>query len=156
MEILKINSIREYEDAVEKEYEEWEQSGHSICFRGQCNSEWGLTSSLERSRASTSMLQYYRAIERFKPKINAFTGNHFQTFDLKNNFDTQSYHSEYFNLPDASYLAYLRHHGFPTPILDWTDSKYVALFFACEDFAVTSKDGRVFMYFEHPDFGERD
>ena len=32
--------------------------------------------------------------------------------------------------PAASYLIYTRHHGFPSPLLDWTRSAYIAAFFA--------------------------
>lgn len=156
MKSKNIHNIREYEDAIENEYMEWANNSYDICFRGQSNSEWALTSSLERSRASSSMMAYYRSIERFKPKINSFTDNKFIPFDLAANFDTNNFQTDYFNLPDASYLAYLRHHGFPTPILDWSNSKYVALFFACEDFASALNDGKVYMYFEHPSFGENE
>jgi hypothetical protein len=31
-----------------------------------------------------------------------------------------------------SFMAYLRHHGFPSPLLDWSRSPYVAAFFAFE------------------------
>jgi hypothetical protein len=47
------------------------------------------------------------------------------------------------------YLTYLRHHGFPTPLIDVTRSSYVALFFACEDFNQPDenrKDGKVWVY----------
>lgn len=39
--------------------------------------------------------------------------------------------------PAHAYMAYLRHHGFPSPLFDWSRSPYVAAYFAfanaCED-----------------------
>jgi hypothetical protein len=42
-------------------------------------------------------------------------------------------------------MIYLRHHGFPSPLLDWTRSPYVAAFFAFQSEA-TAKDDTVAIY----------
>jgi FRG domain len=46
-------------------------------------------------------------------------------------------------------MAYLRHHGFPSPLLDWTRSPYVAAFFAFNK-AIEDSNSRVSIYI----FGE--
>ena len=45
-----------------------------------------------------------------------------------NDFDGSLFFSD--NQPVYRYLVYLRHHGFPSPFLDWTASPYIAAFFA--------------------------
>ena len=49
-------------------------------------------------------------------------------------------------LPHYDLLVHLRHHGFPSPLLDWTRSFYVASFFAFE--AVKGESVAIFIYQE--------
>lgn len=53
------------------------------------------------------------------------------------------------------YLVYLRHHGFPSPLLDWSRSPYVAGFFAFRDLILRPRDGApdkrsIYVYCEMP------
>ena len=48
------------------------------------------------------------------------------------------------------YVAYLRHHGFPSPLLDWSESPYVAAFFAFRDFDPKIEKRSIFVYCDTP------
>jgi hypothetical protein len=47
------------------------------------------------------------------------------------------------------YMAYLRHHGFPSPLLDWTSSVNVAAFFAFRE-PGEAKTRSIYVYCESP------
>lgn len=49
-------------------------------------------------------------------------------------------------IPNIEYITYLRHHQFPTPILDTTKSKYIAIFFACENFFESNTEGKIYIF----------
>lgn len=54
------------------------------------------------------------------------------------------------------YMAYLRHAGFPSPLLDWSQSPFVAAFFAFRDdqLIVKSEKRRIYAYCERPTGGK--
>lgn len=121
-----------------------------LLFRGQISSSWNLKSSLERHGVNQITCgEYYRLIDRYKPLINPFIENKYERKSSLAGypFNFQEYDKGSWELPEMEYLAYLRHHGFPTPLLDFSLSCFVALFFACEDFNTEEKlDGKVFLY----------
>ena len=48
------------------------------------------------------------------------------------------------------YVAYLRHHRFPSPLLDWSRSPYVAAFFAFRDAAPRIEKRSIFVFCDKP------
>lgn len=131
----KITCIRDYIDSINevKSKIKWQD----ILFRGQGDSSWKIESTLERSGIERiSFEDYYMYVEAYKRSINSL-GYHFklgQCDETGKKIDFKDYRDISWNrFPDLSFLSFLRHHGFPTPLVDVTKSEYVALFFACEN-----------------------
>lgn len=118
-------------------------------FRGQIDHEWKIRSSLERHGIEIiECEEYYRKIDSYKPFINPLIENRYERKLTRSGypFEFTEYEKGSWELPEMEYLAYLRNHGFPTPLIDLSQSCFVALFFACEDFNHRNKDGKVFLY----------
>lgn len=128
----------------------------SLIFRGQADSSWHLSTTLERNADSPfSVRKYYELVCSIGPAAQTIAGIHapdYQTEiakkmgELNSFFDLEKYPSG----KDYEYLVYLRHHGFPTPLLDWTRSPYVAAFFAFCDPQGRPNQRSIYVYCESP------
>lgn len=130
-----IRSVRErygsYRDPVASMLGEVYEKRNTILFRGQANEEWRLTTTLERRAASPyHILKYLECAILNRCEIESFTGVRWNVPEqLKEVVEAWPLLS-CINLPAYNYLVYLRHHGFPSPLLDWTASPYIAAYFA--------------------------
>jgi hypothetical protein len=86
---------------------------------------------------------YYRIIAKIKPQIESLVGKDWPIPPYPEVERLVRAYDEFNNIlwagdrPAYAYMAYLRHHGFPSPLLDWSRSPYVAAYFA---FANACKD----------------
>ena len=124
----------------------------SLLFRGQSDSQWPLTTTLDRfcAPAEVSLLHYYRIVFLAKPRIETFTGRQWALLNVADYIEwlaTFRLGSED-EVKSTEYLAYLRHHGFPSPLLDWTQSPYIAAFFALRHPTKCAAYFSVFAYLE--------
>jgi FRG domain len=122
-----------------------------LLFRGQGNSCWRLDATLERVRKQMLYRDYYRIIDKIRPQIESLMGS---DWPIPSYLDVERLVREYdeFNItlwagdrPAYAYMAYLRHHGFPSPLLDWSRSPYVAAYFAFEN-ACEDDNGKVAIF----------
>lgn len=92
-------------------------------FRGQSNSEWKLTTSLDR------LIRHARETGVKQGSIDDFVNKHLERFKLEirgRRGDNPP------KLEENELWALGQHYGLATPLLDWSLSPYIALFFALE------------------------
>jgi hypothetical protein len=94
--------------------------------------------------------QYMEKVLVAKNELETFTGQRWsvpQGEELQRTLSDEQ-HKIFAGLPGYEYLVYLRHHGYPSPLLDWTESPYIAAYFALSD--ETGKNSAVYCYVERP------
>jgi hypothetical protein len=117
-----------------------------VWFRGQGDAKWELRTTLERRTPKVRAVNaYLNLISEIKPAIETFTG---ANFVIPSRMEVEKTCREYDRFDfwlreETTYLAHLRHCGFPSPLLDWSKSPYVAAYFA---FAAARHDGNVAIY----------
>jgi hypothetical protein len=151
MKKFELGTWSEFEGAIQKLGHEREERAkksswplYDPIFRGLGSSKWGLETTLELSYPSArcdetlSLRKYYRKISAARPAIETFGGGRWDKVPTFPEFD-ELLKTDALGWLDmiliqtpriSEYFVYLRHHGFPSPLLDWTASPYVAAFFA--------------------------
>lgn len=119
-------SWREFRDLILSE-----KVGSNFVFRGQSR-PFPLRTSFHRTNRKD--LYKYMNIDIIQA-YKAYVGRQGKDFNLSDPDDV------------GSFLYLLQHHGFPTPLLDWTRSPFVAAYFAYQEAAVLGSESvRIFMF----------
>jgi hypothetical protein len=150
----KLNSLQE----------QYGSPSYPLLFRGQNDSELRLTTTLERAGCEgMSFDNFYLLVTRTRPAVETFTGVKWEIPEYTGEIQRSFSNVELFSImpygfPSLElyrYLVYLRHHGFPSPLLDWSHSPYVAAFFAFRDLGSRPDSGKpekrsIYVYCEMP------
>lgn len=127
-----------------------ENGASRVLFRGHADSRWKLQTTLERAgHPEMPLLRYMRLCN----SARRFASNHLPSGISFDEACGCGYHESSMHFPNYEYLGFMRHHGFPSPLLDWTESPYVAAFFAFRTAHPGAESVRIYAYRSHISHG---
>lgn len=138
-----------------------------IYFRGQANADWELKTTLQRLENKIAYdLNFYLYLQKavnICGAVDSYVGSNWNLDNGDLNTGEELYDTlEKLlgkNMPInvykkrkkiLEYLIYLRHCGFPSPLLDWSESPYVAAFFAFSEIPKGTKKVAIYQFQEMP------
>lgn len=143
--------FKEIEEVRNKLFDQHATYISRLLYRGQANAEWPLITTLERyAGGDLSVDNYYRKVSATKTQIETVTEKTWDipTFPEFRKLATADMFMKK-KLPGYEYMIYLRHHGFPSPLLDWTRSPFVASYFAFQNIPTATDHVAIYAYLEH-------
>jgi len=159
MEDINLNSWEDFVKQLKRLENErlQKKSSYKFLYRGQGGHTPNLLTTLERNGQERLLLrEYHHLISVVKPQIESFTGVNWNILSYPAGIDKWLIENDTI-IPHAfgcspefqdiySYMVYLRHYGFPSPMIDWTISPYVAAYFAFRHALRDVKNVSIYVY----------
>jgi hypothetical protein len=152
MKEINLATFEEFEGRArelleDREKKRKEKKGYfsPVLFRGQSRASWNLETTLERySPKEYSPEDYYNIMRAVRPAVESWT---------EKRWPFSVHYRQEDSIPSApqgyEFMVYLRHHGFPCPLLDWTRSFYVAAFFAFQSAKIEEPNAAIYSLIEY-------
>jgi hypothetical protein len=142
-ELSKSNAERSSQLTPDVKIQSWNQfkdyaislEPQRYVFRGQADSNWRLRTHFHRAGRFSLIKLIGIDIPQLHGHLSNLTQHHFRLVDP---------------LENAAFYSLVQHHGYPTPLLDWTHSPFIAAFFAYRGLKTQSDLGdrkvRIFVF----------
>ncbi|KJY71001.1 hypothetical protein TW78_16220 [Vibrio coralliilyticus] len=126
--VIKLSSWKYFSDYVNQELLAY----RSYVFRGHANSEWKLEPTLDRVVKHPRSYKREKLLEAFKYETRGRRGANPPSIQ-----------------EDNDWWALGQHHGLKTPLLDWSESPFVALYFAASSaYKEKTKEMAVYAFYQ--------
>ncbi len=150
MEEERLDSWEEFVKAVERLRANTNGNGAYLLFRGQANAHWKLETTWERGGYPNIPIRHYLSDALIvKDEVEILTNQKWSVSpeELNKPFSSPDLLTRFLDAPihGFDYLSYLRQHGFPSPLLDWTRSIFIAAFFTFQNIVEKGDDAAIYV-----------